>query len=357
MVEVVLILKIYWVVNMINRRIYIEINNTCNFSCRFCPYPLLKIKKENMEFDLIKKLIADIKENIPYRIIYFHNLNEPFLYPKIDELIKFCDKNHIKYGITTNGTLLHRHIKVLKNCKMSELNISYQVNDELENSYRKNNMNVEDYRKYLVNNIIKFKNHFKGEIKIKLLITTESSVFNQKKIRGIETISEVISEIDHFNYLFLKKHLRKNQLNKLSKLDITKFCKINLFDNIFIELFPFLTWGNYYDHVHKAYFGNCDGLTGQLQIKANGDVLPCCYDFNSKLKIGNIKTEKLSNLLLSHDYAKIFNKISSKRVCYTRCQVCLGNKSLCQLLKDEYRFLFKSKIDDRFIFSDNNIKL
>lgn len=342
---------------MIEKRIYIEINNTCNFACRFCPYPLIKNKKENLSLNTIKKLIKDIKENIPYRIIYFHNLNEPFLYLKIDELIRFCDENNIKYGITTNGILLDKHIEVLKNSKMSELNISYQVIDETENNYRKNKMSIKEYREYLVNNIMKFKDCFKGEIKIKLLMTTKDSIFNGNKINGIETLQELVDEIDRFNYLFLKKHLTKNQVNKLNQLDITKFCKINIFDNIFIELFPFLTWGNYYDKVYKAYFGNCDGLTGQLQIKVNGDVLPCCYDFNSKLKIGNIKEEKLSDLLSSKNYMEVSKKISSKRVHYKRCQVCLGNKKIWQLLKDEYKFLFKSKIDDRFIFSDNNIKL
>ena len=342
---------------MTEKRIYIEINNTCNFSCRFCPYPLLKNKKENLNLNTIKKLIKDINENIPYRIIYFHNLNEPFLYPKIDELIEFCDENNIKYGITTNGALLDKHIEVLKNSKMSELNISYQVINEMENNYRKNKMSVKEYREYLVNNIKKFKDYFKGEIKIKLLMTTKDSIFNGNKINGIETLQELIDEIDRFNYLFLKKHLTKNQIHKLSQLDITKFCKINIFDNIFIELFPFLTWGNYYDKVHKAFFGNCDGLTGQLQIKVNGDVLPCCYDFNSKLKIGNIKETKLSDLLSSENYMNVSKKISSKRVRYKRCQVCLGNKKICHLLKDEYKFLFKSKIDDRFVFSNNNIKL
>ena len=110
-------------------------------------------------------------------------------------------------------------------------------------------------------------------------------------------------------------------------------------------------------HSYKAHFGNCDGLIGQLQIKANGDVLPCCYDFNSKLKIGNIHDKKLSKILLSDEYNYMSKKISGKRVYYQRCKTCLGKKKICDLIKDEYNFLFKSKISDRFIYSNNNIKL
>ena len=340
-----------------NKRIYIEINNTCNFTCSFCPYPLLNNKKENINFELIKSTLKDIKENIPYRIIYFHNLNEPFLYSSIDELIKFWNKNDIKDGITTNGTLLDKHIETIKKCKMQELNISYQIIDENENKRRNNKMDVDTYRQFLVNNILKFKDDFKREIKLKLLITSKESIFNGKKISGLKDVQEIINEIDKFNLLFLKKHLSKKQIEKLKQIDISKFCKINIFDNIFIELFPFLTWGNYYDKVHKAHFGNCDGLTGQLQIKANGDVLPCCYDFNSKLKIGNIQVQKLSKILLSDEYNYMSKRISGKRVYYQRCKTCLGKKRICDLIKDEYNFLFKSKINDRFIYSNNNIKL
>lgn len=345
------------VIVVTNKRIYIEINNTCNFTCSFCPYPLLKCEKYNMPLDQIKQLLNDIKNNIDYRIIYFHNLNEPLLYPKIDQLIKYCDKQAIRYGITTNGVFLDKHIEALKKCKMKELNISYQVADDTENSIRGNLMTVSEYRKYLVKNIIAFKDSFNGEIKIKLLVTNERSIFNKIKIHGFENIEDIIKEINEFYKLFVDHELTHEQIEKIKNIDITRFCKINLFDNIFIELFPFLTWGNYYDKIHSACFGKCDGLSGQLQIKVNGDVLPCCYDFNSKLLLGNINDNNLSDILKSSEYKKMEQKILSKKIYYSRCRKCLGQKKYCELIKKQYRFLFKSQVEDRFIFSDNKISL
>lgn len=342
---------------MSNKRIYIEINNTCNFSCSFCPYPLLKCEKYNMPLKQVKEVLEDIEDNIDYRIIYFHNLNEPLLYPDIDKLIEFCDKKKIRYGITTNGVLLDKHINALNNCKMKELNISYQVIDDNENINRGNTMSVSEYREYLVKNIIKFKDSFKGEIKIKLLATNKDSYFNSKKIHGFETISEIVDEINAFYKLFLKKGLSNEQIKKVESVDISKFCKINIFDNVYIELFPFLTWGNYYDQVHKAYFGKCDGISGQLQVKSNGDVVPCCYDFNSKLLLGNINNDKLSNILKSKNYKEMEKNILSKKLVYSRCRKCLGEKKYCKLIKNQYKFLFKSKIEDRFIYSNNEISL
>ncbi len=310
-----------------------------------------------MPLEQIEDLLKDIQTNMDYRIIYFHNLNEPLLYPKIDQLIKFCDNNQIRYGITTNGVLLDKHIEILNNCKMRELNISYQVIDNNENRIRGNKMSVPEYRKYLVENITKIKDNFKGEIKIKLLITNENSVFNKNKIHGFNNVDEIVKEINEFYKLFLEKELTNHQMEKIKNIDISQFCKINVFDNVYIELFPFLTWGNYYDCVHKAYFGKCDGISGQLQIKANGDVVPCCYDFNSKLLLGNVNDNKLSDILKSSNYKKMEKNIHSKRIVYSRCRKCLGDKKYCNLIKNQYRFLFKSKIEDRFIFSDNTISL
>lgn len=342
---------------MSEKRIYIEINNTCNFSCSFCPYPLLKCRKQNMQLKQIKEILEDIKNNIEYRIIYFHNLNEPLLYPNIDELIQFCDKNGIRYGITTNGIFLDKHIETFKNCKMQELNISYQVINDNENTIRNNKMSVTEYRKFLVKNVTKIKEKFKGEIKIKLLITDQNSYFNNRKIYGFSSTNEILKEINVYYKLFLKKELTDEQIKKISCIDITKFCKINLFDNVYIELFPFLTWGNYYEKVHKAFFGKCDGISGQLQIKANGDVVPCCYDFNSKLLLGNINNDKLSKILKSRRYKKMSNNILSNKLVYSRCRKCLGKKNYCELIKNQYYSLFKSKIEDRFIYSNNEIRL
>lgn len=280
---------------MSDRRIYIEINNTCNLKCPFCPYTYKKVEKSlNFPIEQLEKVLEDVKENVDYRIIYFHNLNEPLLYPQFRELINICDQKELKYGITTNGILLNKFYNEIADSNMKELNISYQVNSETMNRERGNPMTIEQYR----NHILKYTNviakRFKGEIKIKLLLTNQESVFNGKRIYGIEKHSQLINEINKFYFYYHKKFLQPEEIDIIKKLPLDKFCKIQISNNIYIELFPFLTWGNTYKKIHKAYIGKCDGFSGQIQIKCNGNVLPCCYDVDSKLVVGNVFDERLS---------------------------------------------------------------
>ncbi|MCR5786980.1 MAG: radical SAM protein [Acholeplasmatales bacterium] len=340
-----------------SRRIYIEINNTCNLSCNFCPYPLIKGKKENMSIENIKKILADIKNNIDYRIVYFHNLNEPLLHPDIDLVFEFCDNNNIVYGLTTNGLLLDKHLEAIKNSNMSELNISYQVGDELANRKRGNKLSVAEYRKYLVENLKKIATSFKGEIKIKLLITNDKSIFNNQLINGFSSHKEIVAEVNAFYVMFTGKELSSEQVDKLYELDITEFCKINLYSNVYIELFPFLTWGNFYEPVIPAKYGSCDGINGQLQIKVDGSVSPCCYDFNSCLSLGNAIEKKISEIMQSEKYLQMKKEIEQKTVNNERCRICLGALTKEKLIENEKIFLENYELEKRFVFSNKTLYL
>lgn len=343
---------------MSDRRIYIEINNTCNLKCTFCPYAYKKdVVPSNMPFEILKDTLVDIKENIDYRIIYFHNLNEPLLYPKFKELLEFCKEQEIKYGITTNGLQLDKYSTEISKSNMQELNISYQVINEQMNHERGNYMTVEEYRNYILKYTSNIEKNFSGDIKIKLLITNNKSYFNGKQILGIENHEQLIQELEHFYFYFYNTALGEQNEKLLRSIPLDKFCKIKITSKIYVELFPFLTWGNVYGKIHKAYVGKCDGFSGQLQIKCNGDVLPCCYDVEADLIVGNIFEDRLSIIREKERYKKAEKRVMSKWIYYERCRVCQGKSNMIELWKQQCNTFFKDQIEDRFTYSNNTIEL
>jgi len=86
----------------------IELTSRCNKNCWMCGrrkidanYPEIKMNYGDINFDLLKKLAAQLPPNI---ITQFHNNGEPLLYPQLKEaLILF--KNNIRC-LDTNGILL-----------------------------------------------------------------------------------------------------------------------------------------------------------------------------------------------------------------------------------------------------------
>ena len=167
----------------------------------------------------------------------------------------------------------------------------------------------------------------------------------------------MIDELNKFYYFYHKKFLQQKEIDVINTLPLDRFCKIQITNNIYIELFPFLTWGNTYKKIHKAYIGKCDGFSGQIQIKCNGDVLPCCYDVDSKLVVGNVFDEKLSIIKEKVNYKKVERNILSKWICYDICRVCQGNSEIITLWKQQLATLFCNKIEERFVFSHNKVIL
>ena len=205
------------------RRIYVELNNRCNLNCRFCPYHYIKVDKQELSIDSIKRILDDINKNVSYRIIYFHNINEPFLYPFIDDVIQYCDKYKIRYGITTNGLLLDDHITILSKSNIHTINISYQIVNICEHEARGMNLSINEYREKIVDSINTLLSMgFKGKIKIKLLITDEHSYFHGKLIAGIRSMDDFISEIENIYYLFKNEPLKNSHKELIRDIQINK---------------------------------------------------------------------------------------------------------------------------------------
>jgi radical SAM protein with 4Fe4S-binding SPASM domain len=58
---------------------------------------------------------------------------------------------------------------------------------------------------------------------------------------------------------------------------------------------------------------NCDHVINTLTIRADGSVVPCCYDLTSKLEMGNIMNQKLIDIWNGKKYQILRRSIESKK--------------------------------------------
>ena len=91
-------------------RCYIEITNTCNLNCHFCPkHTREKRQLGAEEFNL---LTDKIKGKVCF--LYFHLMGEPLLHPLLPQFITTAREKGFKTVLTSNGTLLHRAMELLE---------------------------------------------------------------------------------------------------------------------------------------------------------------------------------------------------------------------------------------------------
>lgn len=85
-------------------KIQVEVNNECNFGCKFCPLPLSKLPKRVMDKNVVLKLLESFAEYDGIREIIFPEFGEPLLNKNI--YIDKCRSLGMRSCLVTNGSLL-----------------------------------------------------------------------------------------------------------------------------------------------------------------------------------------------------------------------------------------------------------
>lgn len=82
------------------RQVQIEITNRCNLDCHMCPREDLEIELEHMEWDKFTGVVDRLHDK---EEITLTGWGEPFLHPRIFDMIAYCKDRGHKVMITSNG--------------------------------------------------------------------------------------------------------------------------------------------------------------------------------------------------------------------------------------------------------------
>lgn len=257
------------------KKIYIEITNICNLNCSFCSKT--KRTKKEMTIDEFEKVLEKIDNYTDY--LYLHIQGEPLLHSKLDELLKLCEKNKKFVNITTNGVFLNEKVDILNNHScVRQLNISLHCEN-----------NKKDYFKDIFEAVDKLNKNI--YISYRIWIDDKENIIldNLKNKYG-----DIVLSIKNKNNIVLAKniYLNKNE----------KFIWPNL-DN------------SYYNEI-----GTCLGLKSHIGILSDGTVIICCLDSDGISNLGNIFTEKLSEILEKNEYT--ISNFNNNKCVLELCKHC-----------------------------------
>lgn len=108
------------------RIVMIEPTNECNLRCPLCPTGAgtLKRPKGYMPFELYRRVLAELDGALEHLMLY--NYGEPFLHPRIFDMIALARQAEIHTRISTNGLVfLHaHHIDALIDSALNHLRVS-----------------------------------------------------------------------------------------------------------------------------------------------------------------------------------------------------------------------------------------
>lgn len=248
------------------KRIYIEITNICNLNCDFCVSH--KRKYEYMTTTNFIHILDEIKNYSEY--IYLHVKGEPLLHPQFDEFVKIAYDKGFKINLTTNATLLEKHLDVTK--YLRQINISFHAT---------NNAEILKVCKNIHDCTINFRIWNFGE--------------NINAINQIKQEFNVKSFPDNFSNYTLDKNIFLSVASKFEWPDITK------------------------SEISNGY---CHALKDQIAILVDGTVVPCCLDNNGDINLGNIYIESMEEILNKERTQKIIEGFKNRVAIEQLCQKC-----------------------------------
>jgi len=275
-----------------NRQISIEISSICNLKCRFCAYEKKVVPKTIMSNEMFFDSVNQAA-NLGYdKFDLTPCTGDIFIDKHILEKLHFLD-NHPKvsqFGFFTNLVIPSHDqlIQLMGFKKLSGMTVSIYGHDE-KSFIGITKSNLTAYNRLISN--------------LKMMLTHKTPSFPLSF--GWRSTGDV----------------PKKDSSELMEL-LGKFKKAGVYVN-----FPhgiFNNWGGLVsqDDVAdlnmkiisgdmKYKFGACIKLFGSIQITASGVVNACsCRDVNSTLRIGDIKTTPLSNIISSEnkDYMRIIKE-------------------------------------------------
>lgn len=266
-------------------KVYVEISNLCNLSCRFCPGT--KRPKGKMDANRLSVILEKLKGYTEF--VYFHLMGEPLLHPELPRFLELAGEMGFKVILTTNGTLLEeRKALLLSSPAVHKVNISLHA-------FEANDLSV-PFETY-VDGCLDYGKAAQGQ---KLTVFRLWNSGGEDKQNGL-----LLQKLEE---AFPKpwKDGRKG---------------IQIAPKVYLEPGEKFDWPDMSAPEEKGpYF--CYGLRDQIGVLWDGTVVPCCLDHEGDIPLGNLLTESMDEILESARAKAIYEGFSKKEAAEPLCRRC-----------------------------------
>ncbi len=284
------------ILKLLSPEIRIEPTNLCNYTCTMCPRDTHDRDKGCMPMEFYQSLVDEVIL-MGAKQITLVNFGEPFIDPTLEDKIHYANQKGLRTYLITNASLFHvpSRSQFAKDSgqKMTKIEAAVKAGlTEIRLSFY--GATKEEYEKVMVGG--KFE---QTEKNIQLAAEMRKK-YGQKVISPTMKEEMLSPEISMF-YLEFSKETTEESEGMKKFLDYTKpFAD-------YIEVWRPHNFGDgrSYREV-KAEKTSCGRpFNGPIQINWKGIIVPCCYDYNEEIPLGNVAQETVEEVVRGNAYEKL----------------------------------------------------
>lgn len=278
------------------KKIYLEITNTCNLSCTFCP-PHSRSLSFMTRADF-SSIVTKIRGKAD--ILYFHVKGEPLLHDDLGFFIDRANDEGFIVHITTNGTLLESkldHLSGKKNLGRINLSLHSLPQFKKEEQERLTYSILESVKKLVEEN-----RKYNPQFLISLRLWTKDNIEETRNsIRIIE------------RFYALENGSIERKLEGTNSMIIQPGLAIHT-----AVSFEWPSLGG----TDFGTSGFCLALRDQAGILVDGTVIPCCLDGDGNLELGNILTDEWDDIMQGARARALYQSFSDRKISEPLCRRC-----------------------------------
>lgn len=262
----------------------IELTNYCNLDCLICPHKLMTRKKGFMNFRLLKIIID---RDLINKTIGIHILGESLLHQQAVKFIKYLTNHNISVELATNATILTPRLS-RKLIKAGLKRIWFSFDGGNKNSYE---------------NIRKGANYDKVVKNIKEFLKINAGLG--------KPVDTIIQMVDYDK----NKREKQDFINNWEGFGANEI-KIKFLDSWAGTLF------NKQVKMPKEKRYPCQEPFKRVAILYNGDVVPCCRDWNGTYVYGNLYKNSLAKIWKSRKVRELRRQMIENIYKNLPCKTC-----------------------------------
>jgi MoaA/NifB/PqqE/SkfB family radical SAM enzyme len=252
------------------KKIYVEVTNTCNLACSFCPGT--NRRPGTMTPNAFDAILGKIRPFTDH--LHLHVMGEPLLHPQFPDLLARCEAHGFRVNLATNAVLLKRHSNtLLTSTAIRQIDISLHCLDLQAGSPVIPKTYLDDILEFIA------ASWATSGIYISLRL------WNAWPGKPINTA--LAERIESFFTL----------AEKLSNLPPGTNA-VPLAPRVFLNLAEPFAWPEIHPDLLAAEGrAFCRGLRDHCAILVDGTVIPCCLDRNGIIALGNVHDAGLDAIL------------------------------------------------------------
>lgn len=288
----------------------IEPTNFCNLKCALCPVTEgLKRPSQHMHFGTFKKFIDETQEYL--FLIVLWDWGEPFLNPKVFEMISYAKKRNIKVVSSTNGHVFARGDHAEQVVKSGLDSLIFAVDGTSQHAY-------ERYREGGELNTVMA--GIRKVVAAKKALQSKAPFINLRFIAMKHNEHEIPELRDFANSLGVDAVTLKT----LNPHDDGRIIADEEYGSEFIPENPSFQRFKYDNKTHariRLRFNPCKTLWNSPTLHSDGKVCQCTFDVNADYVLGDITQKSLKEIWEGDLYLSLRSKFRDN---YQQIPLCSG---------------------------------